>query len=153
LRPRLLVMDEPTTALDVILQREILEQVAGLRRTLGLSIVIISHDLPLLCAIADRVGLMQRGRLVEIAPPAILPANPPDLYTHRPLAAFPSLEPPARPARGADDEADTDEHVVPIVAVRALGRTYPRRRGEPSAPPALADVSFDVGAGEVVALV
>ncbi len=149
LKPRLLVMDEPTTALDVIVQREILDRVAELRRELGLSILFISHDLPLLLAFSDRVGVMQQGRLVEIGETQTLRANAKDPYTQRLLAAFPSLDPPARPSFVPGAEGPM------LLEVRGLGRTFERHalfsRKQP--PATLAGISFDLRAGEVLALV
>src|SRR6185503_3610699 len=92
----LLVMDEPTTALDVVTQREILARVEGLRRELGLAILFISHDLPVLLALADRVAIMQRGRIVEVGTPAALRGRPRHPYTRQLLDAFPSATPPRR---------------------------------------------------------
>jgi ABC-type glutathione transport system ATPase component len=143
LKPRLLVMDEPTTALDVIVQREILDRVAELRRELGLSILFISHDLPLLLAFSDRVGVMQRGKLLEIGTPAELQANAHDPYTKRLLASFPSLEPPPRPPL-------TDPQPGVLLAAKNLVRSF-KHKGQRKA--ALADVSFELHAGEVLALV
>jgi ABC-type glutathione transport system ATPase component/ABC-type dipeptide/oligopeptide/nickel transport system permease subunit len=143
LKPRLLIMDEPTTALDVIVQREILDRVAELRRELGLSILFISHDLPLLLAFSDRVGVMQRGKLLEIGTPAELTAHAKDPYTQRLLAAFPSLEPPPRPPL-------TEPQPDVLLSAKNLTRTF-KRKGVRHA--ALADVSFELHAGEVLALV
>ncbi|RPF21119.1 ABC transporter ATP-binding protein [Myceligenerans xiligouense] len=91
LRPRLLVMDEPTTALDVLVQREILQEISRLREELGFSVVFITHDLPLLLEISDRIAVMRAGRIVEIAAAADLYHHPQHEYTKRLLASFPSL--------------------------------------------------------------
>jgi peptide/nickel transport system permease protein len=100
LDPRLVILDEATTALDVVTQRELLDRIAELRATLGLSVLFITHDLPLLLARCDRVGVLYRGRLVDVAPAAHLPRVARHPYTRRLLAAFPSLGP--TPAPGAD---------------------------------------------------
>ena len=68
LSPKLVIMDEPTTALDVLVQREILDEIARLREALGLSILLVSHDLALLLEFCSRVGVLHGGRLVESAP-------------------------------------------------------------------------------------
>jgi ABC-type glutathione transport system ATPase component/ABC-type dipeptide/oligopeptide/nickel transport system permease subunit len=141
LSPRVLVLDEPTTALDVIVQREILIHIEHLRRELGLTIIFISHDLPLLLSFADRVGVMRDGRLLEVGTPAELRARAVEPYTRQLLAAFPSLEPPARPPLEPEARAT-------LVEVRGLSRRFAR-----STAPALDDVSFDVRAGEVLAVV
>ncbi|WP_395682583.1 ABC transporter ATP-binding protein, partial [Inquilinus sp.] len=66
LNPKLIVMDEPTTALDVVVQREILQQIDVLRRKLGFSILFITHDLSLMVQFCDRIGVMLKGKLVEV---------------------------------------------------------------------------------------
>jgi ABC-type dipeptide/oligopeptide/nickel transport system ATPase component/ABC-type dipeptide/oligopeptide/nickel transport system permease subunit len=93
LDPRLVILDEATTALDVVTQRELLDRISELRATLGLSVLFITHDLPLLLARCDRVGVLYRGRLVDVAPAAHLPRVARHPYTRRLLDAFPSLGP------------------------------------------------------------
>ncbi len=66
LRPQLMVMDEPTTALDVLVQREILRQISQLRHEFGFSVIFITHDLPLLLEISDRIAIMREGEIVEL---------------------------------------------------------------------------------------
>src|SRR3954467_7329264 len=68
LRPPVVVMDEPTTALDVVMQRQILGQLIELRERLGFSVVFITHDLSLLVEFSDRIAIMYGGRIVEQAP-------------------------------------------------------------------------------------
>src|SRR5690348_1518376 len=68
LSPELVIMDEPTTALDVVVQREILQEVDALKRELGFAVLFITHDLSLLLEFADRIGIMYAGELVETAP-------------------------------------------------------------------------------------
>lgn len=91
LRPQLMVMDEPTTALDVLVQREILRQISQLRHEFGFSVVFITHDLPLLLEISDRIAVMRAGRIVELAPARELWENPQHEYTRTLLASFPRL--------------------------------------------------------------
>jgi peptide/nickel transport system ATP-binding protein len=91
LRPRLIVMDEPTTALDVVVQRNILEEINRLRREFGFAVLFITHDLGLLLEISDRVGVMLSGELVEQDVPARLLAAPQHDYTQHLLRSFPSL--------------------------------------------------------------
>ena len=97
LDPRLVILDEATTALDVVTQRELLDRLSELRATLGLSVLFITHDLPLLLARCDRVGVLYRGRLVDVAPAANLARVARHPYTRRLLAAFPSLGPTPEP--------------------------------------------------------
>ena len=105
LDPRLIILDEATTALDVVTQRELLDRIAELRATLGLSVLFITHDLPLLLARCDRVGVLYRGRLVDVAPAAHLPRVARHPYTRRLLSAFPSLGPGRPCSSGADRPA------------------------------------------------
>ena len=91
-------MDEPTTALDVVVQREILEEVLSLKARLGFSILFISHDLALMSQFADRIGIMLDGRLVEIGPTVDLLSAPRHDYTRALLAARPDAIRSAAPA-------------------------------------------------------
>jgi peptide/nickel transport system permease protein len=92
LEPKLVIMDEPTTALDVVVQRSILQEIDAVRRRLNLSIVFITHDLSLLVEMSDRVAIMYAGEIVEQAPSHALYANPLHPYTRRLMHAFPPLE-------------------------------------------------------------
>lgn len=91
LRPQLMVMDEPTTALDVLVQREILRKISQLRHEFGFSVVFITHDLPLLLEISDRIAVMREGAIVELAPARELWERPQHEYTKTLLASFPRL--------------------------------------------------------------
>lgn len=91
LNPKLLIMDEPTTALDVIVERQILQRVKVLQREFGFSILFITHDLSLLIEFSDRIGIMYAGELVEVAPAKLLYTNPQHPYTRRLMNAFPSI--------------------------------------------------------------
>jgi peptide/nickel transport system ATP-binding protein len=84
-------MDEPTTALDVVTQRQIVEQVIGLRDRLGFSVLFITHDVSLLIEMADTIAIMYAGRIVESAPARRLFRAPRHPYTAALLDSFPSL--------------------------------------------------------------
>jgi peptide/nickel transport system ATP-binding protein len=94
LRPELLIFDEPTTALDVVVQREILQQVQDLQRELGFAVLFITHDLSLLLEIAHRIAIMYAGEIVETAPAARLAADPQHPYTQGLLQSYPPLTGP-----------------------------------------------------------
>jgi peptide/nickel transport system ATP-binding protein len=91
LEPSLVILDEPTTALDVIVEREILEKIRDLQRRLGFSVLFITHDLGRMLQFSDRVAVFYSARMVEIGPAAALARNPRHPYTQGLLRAFPSL--------------------------------------------------------------
>ncbi|WAA66562.1 ABC transporter ATP-binding protein [Microbacterium oxydans] len=91
LRPQLMVMDEPTTALDVLVQREILKQISQLRHEFGFSVIFITHDLPLLLEISDRIAIMREGEIIELASAEHIWTQPEHEYTKTLLSSFPRL--------------------------------------------------------------
>jgi peptide/nickel transport system ATP-binding protein len=91
LSPKLIIMDEPTTALDVVVQREILTELLRLREQLDLSIIFITHDLSLLLEIADTIAIMYAGRVVEMTSARDLHRQPLHPYSFGMLHSFPSL--------------------------------------------------------------
>jgi len=91
LEPGLIVMDEPTTALDVVVQREILQEIQELQRTLGFAVLFITHDLSLLVELAHRVAIMYAGEIVELAPAERLLRDAQHPYTAGLIGSFPSL--------------------------------------------------------------
>src|SRR5438270_11496832 len=90
-RPQLLIADEPTTALDVTIQAQILELLADLRARFGLTMLFISHDLAVVSQVADRVIVMYAGNLVELAPKADIFRAPAHPYTQGLLRSVPTL--------------------------------------------------------------
>jgi peptide/nickel transport system ATP-binding protein len=93
LRPRLLVCDEPVSALDVTTQAQVIALLARLRRELDLTLVFVAHDLAVVRQVSDRVAVMNRGRLVELADTGTIYDDPQDPYTRALLAAIPVLDP------------------------------------------------------------
>ena len=91
LKPQLIIMDEPTTALDVVVEREIMDQLSELKKQFGFSILLISHDLSLMGEITDRIAVMYAGKLVEIAPSEEVLFNPQHPYTKGLVNSFPHL--------------------------------------------------------------
>lgn len=145
LQPQVVIMDEPTTALDVVTQRQIMEQIMGLRDRLGFSVLFITHDLSLLLEMADTIAIMYAGRIVETAPARQLFHAPRHPYTAALLDSFPSLHgarkvmtgipgsPPdmRKPPQGcafadrckfAMDRCTTDQPVLSSPAITSDGR-------------------------------
>jgi peptide/nickel transport system ATP-binding protein len=100
LDPSVVIMDEPTTALDVVTQREILEELMALRDRLGFAVLFISHDLSLLAEIADSIAVMYAGRLVERAAADAIFRAPRHPYSLGLLSSFPSLHGPRQVMEG-----------------------------------------------------
>ncbi|MEZ0094087.1 ABC transporter ATP-binding protein [Streptacidiphilus sp. EB129] len=100
LEPQVVIMDEPTTALDVVMQRQILRQLVDLRERLGFSVLFITHDLSLLVEFSDRIAIMYGGRIVEQAPAAQLYRDSLHPYSEGLLHAFPPLRGPRRELTG-----------------------------------------------------
>jgi ABC-type glutathione transport system ATPase component/ABC-type dipeptide/oligopeptide/nickel transport system permease subunit len=147
--PSLVVADEPTAGLDLIGQTEILALLADLRARLGLSLLFVSHDLPVVVRLAHRFAVMHEGRFVEQGEAGAIAARPAHPYTRRLFDAIPPLRgdrvPMAEPAPAAPPE--------PLLEV--IGVTKSFRSRDPNAPGrrVLDGVSFTVGAGEAVGLV
>jgi peptide/nickel transport system ATP-binding protein len=140
--PELLIADEPTTALDVTVQREILDVVRRLQQRTGTAILLITHDMGVVADLADRVVVMRRGRVEESAPAQELFDAPRAEYTRLLLRAVPRLGAPERPAPHASDDA--------VLQVEDLEVVYGRGA---AAVRAVDGVSVSIGRGEIVALV
>lgn len=91
LQPQVMIMDEPTTALDVVVQRGILREIMKLREKLNFAVIFITHDLPLLLEISDRIAVMRSGHIVELNTSEQIFDNPQHEYTKKLLDSFPSL--------------------------------------------------------------
>ncbi len=91
LNPDLIIMDEPTTALDVVVQKEIMQQIENLKERFGFSILFITHDLSLLVEFSDRIAIMYAGKIAELAPARALFHEPIHPYTVGLMNSFPSL--------------------------------------------------------------
>jgi peptide/nickel transport system ATP-binding protein len=146
LEPALLIADEPTTALDVTTQKQILSLIAEMQRVHGTAVLFITHDMGVVSEIADTVHVMRQGRLVETAPAERLFRAPQHDYTRALLAAVPSLRP--RPARDPQSRP-------PVLDVSGLGKTY-RSGGflKPTlAKRAAEDVSFALKPGRTIGIV
>jgi len=139
--PRLLIADEPTTALDVTIQRQILLLIDGLRRRRNLGVILVSHDLGVVADIADDVLVMHGGIAMEQGPARTVLAAPASDYTRKLVAAIP---------RGSKT-APAREMPQPLVQVRNLITRFRAARGAEVI--AVDDVSFDIQRGEVLGLV
>ena len=144
--PELLIADEPTTALDVSIQAQILDLLNHLREQTGLALLLISHDLDVVRRMAARVYVMHQGRVVESGPTESLFYEPRHPYTQRLLASQPSGEPPAPP-----------DHPRPLLNTRALKVWFPLKSGffrrTPSYVKAVDEVALDIGQGQSVGIV
>ena len=144
--PELLIADEPTTALDVTIQAQILDLLADLKRREGLSMIFISHDLGIVRRIADRVCVMQGGEIVEQGPVAEIFAHPKHPYTQKLLAAEP---------RGVPDPAPAD--APELVRTEHLRVWFPIEKGflkrTVGHVKAVNDASVAVRAGETLGIV
>jgi peptide/nickel transport system ATP-binding protein len=149
LNPGLIVADEPTTALDVTVQAEILQLLRDLRDTYGTSIVLITHNMGVVADLADRVVVMYQGDVVEEATAKVLFAEPKQDYTRKLLAAVPHLG-----RNSASEGLKERAHQKGKVLVEAKGLTieYPGRLGSPGFK-AVDGVSFTLSEGEVFGLV
>lgn len=92
LHPRVIIADEPTSALDVVVQRQVMETLRRVQEDLGVSVILIGHDMGLMAQFADRLGVMYAGRLVEVAPVQEIFSKPQHPYTQLLMASLPSLE-------------------------------------------------------------
>ncbi|MFD6054333.1 dipeptide ABC transporter ATP-binding protein [Agromyces sp. NPDC060279] len=152
LRPAVIIADEPTTALDVTVQAEILDLLRRCRDELGVSIVLITHNMGVVADLADRVAVMYRGRIVETAPVEQLFASPEADYTRRLLAAVPRLTSGGRPdAEGADARL-AEPNEPPVLEAAGLEIRYPGGFRKPGFT-AIGGVDFAIERGEILGLV
>eukprot|EP00873_Tetraselmis_striata_P032238 jgi/Tetstr1/452502/TSEL_039538.t1 len=146
LRPSLLIADEPTTALDAIIQRQVLELMIDLTQSQGTALLMISHDLPMVARYCQRILVMRQGQVVESGPTADILARPQHDYTRALLQSMPGRG----PRRGFSPDT------APLVAVRDLEVEY-TSKSNPFRPrttkKALNGVSITIRPGEVLAVV
>jgi peptide/nickel transport system ATP-binding protein/glutathione transport system ATP-binding protein len=149
-RPQLLIADEPTTALDVTIQAQILELLRGLRAESGMAVLFITHDLGVVAEVAERVVVLRAGRRLEEAPVAAFFAAPRHAYSRALLSAVPRLgAAPALPAPESD--------APPVLEVKGLAVRFPLRRGLPrrtvAVLHAVEELSLALRPGETLGLV
>jgi peptide/nickel transport system ATP-binding protein len=146
LKPALLIADEPTTALDAVIQRDVMELMVELTKAEGTAVLLISHDLPMVARYTSRIVVMEKGVVVEQGTTEQILETPQHTYTRKLLSSLPT--------RGEVREIDTGS--APMISARNIVVDYPGRKslfrkGTPKR--ALHGVSVDIHAGEVVALV
>jgi peptide/nickel transport system ATP-binding protein len=154
--PRLLILDEPTTGLDSQVETEIMALIDQLRAELGFATLLISHNLPLVAAHCQRIGVLRDGELVEEGPTADVLLAPRHSYTRALIAALPDISAARRgKSTAADPERSRPPSALsgpqpatdgPLVTVAHLTKHYHRKA-------ALRDVSFTIGRGEALGLV
>ncbi len=146
LDPALLIADEPTTALDVTTQKQILQLMRELQQRRGTGVLFITHDFGVVAEIADRVAVMRHGRLVEQGPVADVLRRPREDYTRMLIGSVPSLDPPKREAITAGEVA---------LKTTALAKTYGGASlfGKGRVVKAATDVTFEVRRGETLGIV
>nr|WP_306673615.1 ABC transporter ATP-binding protein [Tahibacter caeni] len=140
--PQLLIADEATSALDASLRLQIVDLLDALRRRRGLALLFVSHDLALVRRIADRVAVLDRGRIVELADTAALFASPAHPQTRALLALAEPLPAAAEPASPA-----------PLLQLQGLDAAYAATGWRSTVRPALRDVGFALQAGRTLAIV
>ena len=161
--PRLLIADEPTTALDVTIQAQILDLLQELAKQFDMALLFITHDMGVVAQIADRVIVMRHGRKVEENGTEALFSAPTEPYTRQLLNAVPKLGSMASfagPRRFGDetpDNSDVRPGAAPLLTVRDLVTRFPVRKGvlqrHVANVHAVEGVSFDLGHGETLSLV
>ena len=152
--PEILIADEPTTALDVTTQAEILDLVKRLQTERGMAMLLITHDMGVVAEVASDVAVMRRGEIVEQGPVDGIFHNPVHPYTRRLLAATLKLEQPSKLVSAFPTMAD----IQPILTVSKLTKVYGERGGmfgarRGTAPAAVNDVSLDLYPGESLGIV
>ncbi|MET0745479.1 MAG: ABC transporter ATP-binding protein [Microvirga sp.] len=152
LEPRLVIADEPTTALDVTVQAQILDLMRGLAREAGTSLLLITHDMGVVAEMADRVVVMRQGQVVETADVGALFRTPRQPYTRALLAAVPRIDAPGPDAASPEGSAQAAPEAFLRLSgiVKAFGSSAWRSS---TATRALDGVTLDVSRGETVALV
>lgn len=168
--PDIIIADEPTTALDVTVQKTILELLKSLQSKYGISIIFITHDLGVISQIADRILVMYRGKMIEEGPASQILLHPAEPYTQGLLACRPPLD--SRPKRlptveeflngstGSDNDYSTptaQPTLQPLISVRNLDVTYTLKKslfGKPlQTLKGVDNISFDIFEGETLGLV
>jgi len=147
LKPELIIMDEPTTALDVVIEKEIILKILALKSQLGFSLLFITHDLNLILGFADRVGVMLEGELVDIDSAEIIKSGGNNPYTTKLINSIPDVS--------DYNQTKADKNEPELIHVKDLVKTYSRHASIFSSDKfhAVDGVSFNVNKNEIVGLV
>ncbi|MEK3704015.1 ABC transporter ATP-binding protein [Paenibacillus sp. FSL R7-0198] len=149
-RPELLIADEPTTALDVTIQAQILHLMKDMQDQLGTSIILITHDLGVVAGMCDRVVVMKEGQIVETGTTAEIFANPKHPYTIRLLNALPRLDQKKKPKPVSLVPRDLEDD-QPLLEVKSLKQHF--NLGKGNTLKAVNDISFHIRQGETLGVV
>ncbi|QIK62714.1 ABC transporter ATP-binding protein [Leucobacter viscericola] len=154
--PEIIIADEPTTALDVIVQKQILDMISRLVAERGISLLMISHDLSVLATACDRIAVMRNGELVEVGEARMICTEPNEPYTRKLADAFPTIGDPAsrlrpvtRHGAGAEEPGESKPSDEVLLSAKGVNVTYHGSGGHH----AVRDVDLEVHRGEIVVLV
>ena len=150
-QPKLLIADEPTSALDVTVQKAVLDQMAELTASMGTAVILVTHDLALAAERADRVIVMNQGRIVETGTTSQVLSAPTDDYTKRLMAAAPSFGTKSLVSQSLEDAPGDD-----VMRVEGLSKHYTFRTGtlgRRTQLTAVDDIGFSVPRGKTVGIV
>jgi len=160
-RPEFIVADEPTTALDVTVQKSIMDLLRDLRAETGMTLMLIAHDLAVVNMVADDVAVMRAGRLIEAGPAARVLSRPSHPYSRALLEARPEAAPKGTPLAVLDRETGelrrpelpaavpaTEARVEPLIEAAGVSVTYPG-----AAAPAVAPMDLRIGPGDSIGIV
>jgi len=147
LKPKLIIMDEPTTALDVVIEKEIILKILDLKSQLGFSLLFITHDLNLILGFADRVGVMLKGELVDIDSAEIIKSGGNNAYTTKLINSIPDVS--------NYNQSKANKNEPELIHVKNLIKSYSRHASIFSSDKfhAVDGVSFNVNKSEIVGLV
>ena len=147
LKPKLIIMDEPTTALDVVIEKEIILKILDLKSQFGFSILFITHDLNLILGFANRIGVMLEGELVDIGSAEMIKSGGNDAYTKKLINSIPDLS--------NYNQSKANNNQPELIEIKKLVKTYSRHSSIFSSEKFLAvgGISFNINKNEILGLV
>jgi len=147
LKPKLIIMDEPTTALDVVIEKEIILKILDLKSQFGFSILFITHDLNLILGFANRIGVMLEGELVDIGSAEMIKSGGNDAYTKKLINSIPDLS--------NYNQSKANNNQPELIEIKNLVKTYSRHSSIFSSEKFLAvgGISFNINKNEILGLV